>query len=105
MGMATDQDDRSQTGRKAMVGQGCRDADGGAGGRTERGSRARAQTPGAKARKRETTGGKTGQARVSAPGTRAKRADGRATGYRGGSDPWARGAPRTRGGRRVAQAD
>src|SRR5205807_3477515 len=88
-----------------MAGQGCRDADGGLGGRTEGGSRARAQTQGSEEIEGETTGGKADQARVSATRTGTKRPDARRAVHPGGRDPWGRDTARTRGDRRVAQTD
>src|SRR5437879_6771528 len=105
MGMGADEDDRSQTGRKAMVDQGCRDADGGAPRRAEGGSRARAQAQGCEEIAGETTSGKTTQAGVSAQRTRTKRADAGAAKDPGDCDPWGRDPARACGGPSVAQAD
>src|SRR5207244_13159231 len=105
MGMGTDQDDRSRTGRAAMAGQGRGDAHGDVSGRAGRSRAREAETKPREQIERETTGRKAPQADMSATGTRTKRAPRRpANAARSGAAR--RGdALRTRGGRRVAQAD
>lgn len=69
------------------------------------GNRARAQTPGSQARKREAKCWKTTKTSVSATSTRTKRPDGRAAKHPSSSDARRRGPHRTRGERGVAQTD
>ena len=73
--------------------------------RARGGNRARAQTPGSQARKRETPGRKTTKTSVSATSTRTKCAHGRPANHSDNHHAWRRDPGGTRGERRVAQTD